>query len=58
MRTLALCTVALMLAGCALNPAKVTPEQRQDPSVVAAAARVAAAAEAGLGRLVELAGAS
>jgi hypothetical protein len=40
---------------CALNPARVTPAQRDDPAVQAAAARVADHAERGLARLTELA---
>jgi hypothetical protein len=40
---------------CALNPARITPSQRDDPAVKAAAARVAENAETGLKRLAELA---
>jgi hypothetical protein len=41
--------------GCALNPARIEPAQRDDPAVLAAAARVADGAERGLARLAELA---
>jgi hypothetical protein len=41
--------------GCALNPARVAPSQRDDAAVLAASARVAECAEAGLARLAELA---
>jgi hypothetical protein len=41
--------------GCALNPARVQPAQREDPAVRAAAARVADHVEHGLARLRELA---
>jgi hypothetical protein len=40
---------------CALNPARITPSQRDDPRVQAAAARLAGVAERGLARLAELA---
>jgi hypothetical protein len=40
--------------GCALNPAKVEPSQRDDPAVRAASARLADHMEAGLVRLAEL----
>ena len=43
---------------CALNPARVRPEQRDDPAVRAGAARVADHADAGMKRLSELAGES
>jgi hypothetical protein len=39
---------------CALNPARVDASQRDDPDVRAAAARLAAVREAGLGRMAEL----
>jgi hypothetical protein len=41
--------------GCALNPARIKPAQRDDPAVQAAAARMADVAEPGLARLAELA---
>jgi len=41
---------------CALNPARVSPAQREEPAVQAAAARLAAHAPGGLARLAELAG--
>lgn len=41
---------------CALNPAKMRPEQRDDPRVQAAAARLAGVVEPGLARLAEFAG--
>lgn len=41
---------------CALNPARILPEQRDDPAVRAAAGRVTDHAAAGLARLTELAG--
>jgi len=40
---------------CALNPARLDPTQRADPSVKAAAARVADHIEPGLRRMAELA---
>jgi NAD(P)-binding Rossmann-like domain len=40
---------------CAINPARVTASQREDPSVQQAAARLAQVAEPGLKRLAELA---
>ena len=42
--------------GCALNPSKVEPHQRDEPAVQAAAARLAEVAGPGLTRLAELAG--
>jgi hypothetical protein len=42
--------------GCALNPARSTPEQRADPAVQAASARLADRRAAGITRLFELAG--
>ncbi|MEO6204799.1 MAG: FAD/NAD(P)-binding protein [Mycobacteriales bacterium] len=44
--------------GCALNPARMEPWQRDEPTVRAAAARLADVAEPGLQRLSELAGAT
>jgi hypothetical protein len=41
--------------GCALNPARIEPSQREDPAVQAAAARLADNAEGGLARMAELA---
>ena len=41
--------------GCALNPARIQPAQRDDPAVHAAAARLAARSEQGLSRMAELA---
>jgi hypothetical protein len=41
--------------GCALNPARIQPAQREDPAVQAAAARVAEHADGGLARLIEFA---
>jgi hypothetical protein len=42
--------------GCALNPARITPAQRDDPAVKAAAARLSAVAEPGLTALSAMAG--
>jgi hypothetical protein len=47
--------IAAWADGCALNPARITPAQRDDPEVRAAAARVASDAPRGLARLAELA---
>ncbi len=47
--------IAAWADGCALNPARIRPEQRDDPAVQAAAERVAAHAEQGLARLAALA---
>src|SRR4051812_13794669 len=47
--------IAAWANGCALNPAKVEPSQRNDPAVQAASARLAEHVEAGLSRLAELA---
>ena len=44
--------------GCALNPAKVTAEQRDDPALQAARARMASVGPPGIARLTELAGMS
>jgi hypothetical protein len=41
--------------GCALNPARIPPSQRDDPAVLAAAARLADVAQQGLTRMAELA---
>lgn len=48
--------IAAWANGCALNPARIQPSQRDDPAVKAAAARLAEVAEQGLARLAELAG--
>ncbi|MFL6206162.1 MAG: NAD(P)-binding protein [Acidimicrobiales bacterium] len=48
--------IAAWANGCALNPARVLPSQREDPAVQAAAARLAGHAEQGLARLTTLAG--
>jgi hypothetical protein len=42
-------------SGCALNPARIDPSQRDDPAVQAAATRVADHVEPGLARMTELA---
>ena len=47
--------IATWANGCALNPVRIEPSQRDDPSVQAAAARLADIADRGLGRLAELA---
>jgi hypothetical protein len=47
--------IAAWANGCALNPARMTPEQRADPAVKAAAARVSEHLERGLTRMAELA---
>jgi hypothetical protein len=47
--------IAAWANGCALNPARVEPSQRDEPEVQAATARLADVAEAGLTRLAELA---
>ncbi len=47
--------IATWANGCALNPARIDPAQRDDPAVQAAAARLADDAEHGLARLAELA---
>jgi hypothetical protein len=47
--------IAAWANGCALNPARVRPSQRDKPAVQAATARVAEVAERGLARLAELA---
>jgi hypothetical protein len=48
--------IAAWANGCALNPARIQPSQRDDPAVQAASARVAATGERGLVRMAELAG--
>jgi hypothetical protein len=48
--------IAVWADSCALNPARMRPEQRDDPAVRAAAARMADVAERGLARMAELAG--
>ena len=47
--------IAAWANGCALNPARIDPAQRDDPAVQAAAARLADATEHGLARMGELA---
>ena len=47
--------IAAWANGCALNPARIEPSQRDDPAVQAAAARLADHAEHGLARMAELA---
>jgi hypothetical protein len=47
--------IAAWASGCALNPARVRPSERDDPSVVAAAERLAGVSRRGLARLAELA---
>ena len=46
--------IAAWINGCALNPAKVEPSQRDAPAVQAAFARLAGQAESGLARLAQL----
>jgi hypothetical protein len=48
--------IAAWANGCALNPARVRADQRDDPAVQAAAARVAENTAGGLPRLAKLAG--
>ncbi len=48
--------IAAWANGCALNPARIEPGQRDDPAVKAAAGRLADHAEAGLARMAALAG--
>ncbi len=48
--------IAAWANACALNPARIEPDQREDPAVQAAAARVAEVIEPGLARLTDLAG--
>ncbi len=47
--------IAAWANGCALNPARIEPAQRDDPAVQAVAARVADSADRGLARMAELA---
>jgi hypothetical protein len=47
--------IAAWADGCALNPARIEPPQRDDPAVRTAAARVASNVESGLARLAEFA---
>lgn len=47
--------IAAWANGCALNPARIEPPQRDRPAVQAAASRLAAVAESGLARMAELA---
>ena len=47
--------IAAWANGCALNPARIEPSQRDDPAVQAAAARLADHAGPGLARMAELA---
>jgi hypothetical protein len=47
--------IAAWANGCALNPARIEPSQRNDPAVQAAAARLANHAKRGLTRMAELA---
>jgi len=48
--------IAAWANGCALNPARVDPSQRDDPAVQAASTRLADVAGPGLARMSELAG--
>jgi hypothetical protein len=48
--------IATWADGCALNPSRMDPAQRVDPSVRAAVERAAAHSERGLARLAELGG--
>ena len=48
--------IAAWANGCALNPARIEPSQRDDPAVQAAAARLADVVERGLAGMAELAG--
>ena len=50
--------IAAWANGCALNPSRIEPAQRDDPEVQAAVARVADVVGPGLGRMAELAGLS
>ncbi len=47
--------IAAWANGCALNPARITPAQRNDPGVQSATARLAENTERGLARMAELA---
>ncbi len=46
--------IAAWANGCALNPSRMTAEQREAPAVQAASARLGAVAERGLARLAQL----
>jgi NAD(P)-binding Rossmann-like domain len=46
--------IAAWTNGCALNPARIEPAQRNEPAVLAATARLADHAEPGLARMAEL----
>lgn len=48
--------IAAWANGCALNPARVAPSQRDEPAVRAAAARAADSVERGLSRMAALGG--
>ncbi|MGD9796490.1 MAG: NAD(P)-binding protein [Acidimicrobiia bacterium] len=48
--------IAAWADGCALNPARIDPSERDDPAVQATLTRLSQHAEAGLARLAELAG--
>ena len=48
--------IAAWANGCALNPARIEPDRRDEPEVRAASARLADVAEHGLARMAELAG--
>jgi hypothetical protein len=48
--------IAAWANGCALNPSKIEPPQRDDPAVQAALARLVAVTEPGLSRMADLAG--
>ena len=48
--------IAAWANGCALNPARITPSQRDEATVRSAAARLDDVAEPGLARMAELAG--
>jgi ribulose kinase len=47
--------IAAWMDTCALNPAQVLPEQRDDPALLAARQRMVHVSEAGMARLTELA---
>jgi hypothetical protein len=51
-------TIKAWADGVALNPARIPPERRDDPVLLAATDRFRAAVEPGLARLAELAGLS
>jgi hypothetical protein len=48
--------IAAWADGCALNPSRILPSQRDDPDVLAAQARLADVAGSGFARMAELAG--